>query len=182
MKLWVIVDGAGATDVGAFGLSVQSRPIVCGDGHTDGTEACDDTNTVSGDGCSSTCTIELKEIEPNDTVAQANTWASPFTATIGSASDVDVVKVTVTKAGGTISASVVDFGDNACELSKIDSYLELLGTDGNTVLSADDNSGDGLCSSLSKTGLAVGTYYLIVSAAPGANPASFAYKLNVTLS
>lgn len=31
---------------------------VCGDGVREGTEACDDKNTVDGDGCSSTCTLE----------------------------------------------------------------------------------------------------------------------------
>jgi cysteine-rich repeat protein len=30
----------------------------CGDGYKIATEACDDRNTVNGDGCSSTCTIE----------------------------------------------------------------------------------------------------------------------------
>ena len=32
---------------------------VCGDGVVDGDEQCDDGNTVSGDGCSATCTSEL---------------------------------------------------------------------------------------------------------------------------
>lgn len=31
---------------------------VCGDGQTEGAEECDDQDTASGDGCSSTCTIE----------------------------------------------------------------------------------------------------------------------------
>jgi cysteine-rich repeat protein len=30
----------------------------CGDGYTDAGEQCDDGNLISGDGCSSTCTIE----------------------------------------------------------------------------------------------------------------------------
>lgn len=178
-KLWVVLDGVGGGE-GPFGLSVQSRPIVCGDKHTDGTEACDDGNTTSGDGCSSTCAIELKETEPNDTAAQANTWASPFVAAIGSAGDVDVVKVTV-PAGGTLSAVVTDFGDNACEQDKIDSYMELWAPDTVTVLGADDDSGEGKCSAISKTNLAGGTYYVVVSAAPGANPATFSYKLSVSL-
>lgn len=32
--------------------------VVCGDGVIGGSEECDDGNTVAGDGCSSTCTIE----------------------------------------------------------------------------------------------------------------------------
>jgi len=32
---------------------------VCGNGNVEGTEQCDDSNTTSGDGCSSTCVIEV---------------------------------------------------------------------------------------------------------------------------
>ena len=31
---------------------------VCGDGMKEGTEACDDSNTIDGDGCAATCTLE----------------------------------------------------------------------------------------------------------------------------
>lgn len=34
------------------------RDFVCGDGFIDGTERCDDSNTVNGDGCNSACQIE----------------------------------------------------------------------------------------------------------------------------
>jgi cysteine-rich repeat protein len=33
-------------------------PNVCGDGFRQSAEACDDSNLLSGDGCSSACTIE----------------------------------------------------------------------------------------------------------------------------
>lgn len=42
---------------GVFDLSVTYAPI-CGNGTLDGAEACDDGNSASGDGCSSSCTIE----------------------------------------------------------------------------------------------------------------------------
>jgi LPXTG-motif cell wall-anchored protein len=35
------------------------RLVRCGDGITELTELCDDGNTVDGDGCSSTCGVEL---------------------------------------------------------------------------------------------------------------------------
>ena len=35
-----------------------ARPFVCGDSMVTGAEVCDDGNTVDGDGCSSTCTLE----------------------------------------------------------------------------------------------------------------------------
>jgi cysteine-rich repeat protein len=39
-------------------VQVPSPPPLCGDGAETGDEQCDDGNTVSGDGCSSTCTLE----------------------------------------------------------------------------------------------------------------------------
>ncbi|MBI3205990.1 MAG: DVUA0089 family protein [Myxococcales bacterium] len=179
-KLWLVVDAASASSGGPFGLSAQSRAIACGDTHVDGTEACDDGNTKSGDGCSASCTVEAKETEPNNTSAQANTWETPFVASIGPAGDIDVVKVTITKANTTLSATISDLGGGLCDLEKVDSYLALWDST-ESILAADDNSGDGLCSSLSKTGLAAGTYYLAVKAGPGASSATFAYKLNVFL-
>lgn len=35
------------------------EPQICGDGSVDGTEQCDDGNTLDGDGCSSICLVEL---------------------------------------------------------------------------------------------------------------------------
>ena len=37
----------------------EQTPPVCGNAVMEGAEACDDGNTVNGDGCSSTCTIEV---------------------------------------------------------------------------------------------------------------------------
>lgn len=45
----------------AFTISltvVDDTAPVCGDGMVEGTEACDDSNTDAGDGCSATCTVE----------------------------------------------------------------------------------------------------------------------------
>ena len=36
----------------------RARAAVCGDGVAEGTEECDDGDTTSGDGCSSTCQLE----------------------------------------------------------------------------------------------------------------------------
>lgn len=41
---------------------------VCGDGVVDSEEACDDANTVDGDGCSSSCQREA--LSPSDTATQ----------------------------------------------------------------------------------------------------------------
>jgi cysteine-rich repeat protein len=51
---YTVSDGT-ATDTGHVTITV---PAVCGDGATSGTEQCDDTNVVDGDGCSATCQDE----------------------------------------------------------------------------------------------------------------------------
>ena len=40
------------------GRICEIEPPVCGNGRVEGTEACDDGNTSSSDGCSATCTVE----------------------------------------------------------------------------------------------------------------------------
>ncbi len=53
------IDGDGINGVEVdMGAYEYGTPPVCGDGHRDAGEECDDGNTVDGDGCSSTCTIE----------------------------------------------------------------------------------------------------------------------------
>ncbi len=55
----IFVDGATTADMGAFTLTTAFAADVCGDGAITGAETCDDGNTTSGDGCSSTCQIEF---------------------------------------------------------------------------------------------------------------------------
>ncbi len=50
----------GARALGAYTIDVLTlRPQACGDSFVDGTETCDDGNTVGGDGCSATCQLEI---------------------------------------------------------------------------------------------------------------------------
>ena len=42
-----------------LGASPARSGDLCGDGTTEGNETCDDSNTVSGDGCSSNCLLEV---------------------------------------------------------------------------------------------------------------------------
>ncbi len=55
---FLVVDGTAGNEFGPFTMNVRLRPPGCGDGIKSGSEACDDGNTTSGDGCSSTCTLE----------------------------------------------------------------------------------------------------------------------------
>jgi len=57
-KYWIIVDAPTDNDRGRFTLDVTVKAASCGDGLVSGAEQCDDGNTVAGDGCSATCTLE----------------------------------------------------------------------------------------------------------------------------
>ncbi|HKU42068.1 MAG TPA: hypothetical protein VJR89_28110, partial [Polyangiales bacterium] len=60
-RVYVVVDANrvnNVDNVGAFGLTLDTRPLACGDGKRDGGEACDDANLRSGDGCTPSCTRE----------------------------------------------------------------------------------------------------------------------------
>lgn len=177
-QLFVLVDGTQAATAGTYGLSIQSRPVTCGDTHRDDPEVCDDGNTDAGDGCSPTCTLEATESEPNETTGQANPFQPLFFGFISGASDVDVMQIDVAQANSTINMAILDLGDASCENDELDSFIELRAGDGSLV-SSDDDSDEGKCSNLSAPGLDAGTYYAVVKATPGANPASFAYKLFV---
>ena len=55
--VYLFVDGYGGSG-GEFTLEVDVQTAVCGNGKAEFPEACDDGNTTSNDGCSSTCTVE----------------------------------------------------------------------------------------------------------------------------
>jgi TonB family protein len=67
--------GSGTTDIP--GTCTENCPPVtdvapvpvCGDGSVDASEACDDGNTASGDGCSATCQVEPKPRAKDKTVS-----------------------------------------------------------------------------------------------------------------
>lgn len=177
-KWFVVVEGWDAATTGAFSLSVESRAVTCGDAKTDGTEECDDGNTNSNDGCSSSCKLEADEVEPNGTVAQASAYKAGFHGQISPAGDVDWVKLTATKTQP-LTISMYDLGDGACAQFLQDSYLELYQSNGTTLIAQDDDGGAGGCAKLVTTSLGPGVYYLKVTAAPGASPATFPYMLDV---
>jgi len=164
-ELHLLVDGAEPNAAGAFELRVESRPIVCGDGHRDGTEQCDDGNVAPGDGCDANCQVEQ---------SPGSSYIAPsFYGWLDTAEQ--VVSVTTTDPSSTIVATTKDFGDESCVLEELDSSLDILAADGATVLASDDDSGEGTCSHVVATGLTPGTYWLRVRAAGQAAP--FAYVL-----
>lgn len=178
-SVFIVVDGDGNTEQGTFTLNVRSRTVVCGDGIRDPGEQCDDHNTVSGDGCSATCTLESDETEPNGTTADADPYtAPPFVASIDPTGDVDVFAVDLPNPNSTLTVQVKDLGDGSCANLTLDSYLELIDTNG-TVLASNDDYGTNYCSRAQATGLAAGKYFIRVKASGQAT--TFPYLLDVTV-
>lgn len=106
---YVIVDSPLLTDQGVFTLDVNVSTPKCGDGMTSGAETCDDGNTTSGDGCSSTCMLEtLAGVEscPGYVVPLAQSAQSTFGALV----TVDTRQLSSTysgKCGGSGSEGIV---------------------------------------------------------------------------
>ena len=82
---YIFVDGVSSSEKGAFTLNVDVRPSGCGDNLVSGNEQCDDGNTVSGDGCSPTCTLEaLAGIDtcPGFTLPLSGSGNGPYTGVL----------------------------------------------------------------------------------------------------
>jgi cysteine-rich repeat protein len=160
-------------------LSAKTRPSKCGDTLIDPGESCDDGNEISGDGCSSACTMEIGESEDNGTPELANPLKPVMVGEI-TPGDVDVVWFVVANSGTTVKATTHLIPGKACRKNFIDSYLELLDSSGN-VLAKDDDS-KGVTAQVSHDYLTPGKYYLRLKAAPGAPPNhAFGYQWYVKL-
>ena len=178
-KVFIIVQGRLPGDAGVYTLTVDNRPVLCGDGFLDGAETCDDTNVTSNDGCSSSCALESTEVEPNNSSANANPYVSPWFAAIKPMGDLDVVSVVVANASSTIAASVHDFDGHSCTDGLLDSILEILDKNGSSVLASIDDVGMSTCSAAQATNLGPGTYFVRVKASPASGVQSFPYKLDI---
>ncbi|MFO0728341.1 MAG: DVUA0089 family protein [Myxococcota bacterium] len=155
-----ITSGTPATAAGNYFLHLRVIAPGCGNTIIEGTEQCEDGNTVSGDGCSSTCTFEA---------VQTLTLSGASSATISGAIDPefnrDAVALVVTSTVHLIAATYVDAASHSCP-SPVDTLLHLFDSNG-TQLGSDDDSGPGGCSLMdassgSFTTLAPGNYWLVV--------------------
>ncbi|WP_438030992.1 DUF4215 domain-containing protein [Sorangium sp. So ce233] len=176
----IVVTGADEGQAGPFALSVRSRQTVCGDGIQDSTEACDNPVDEENDGCDEDCRIEPTEVEPNDTLATANTHAVPFFGAIDPAGDQDVVRVTVPSGPTVLIAETTDVTSNDCLNHRLDSIIEILDDSGATIVRRDRGE-TGLCARAVAPSLAAGDYYVRVTAGSGAGRPTFPYGLEVTL-
>lgn len=55
---YVVIDGYDETEMGTYKFYVTATASVCGNGMRNGTEECDDGNTLPNDGCDGTCSVE----------------------------------------------------------------------------------------------------------------------------
>ncbi|WP_437477955.1 DUF4215 domain-containing protein [Sorangium sp. So ce1014] len=58
----IVVDARTRADAGPYTLELDFSPATCGDRTISAPEQCDDGNTVSGDGCSAACTVEVDDV------------------------------------------------------------------------------------------------------------------------
>jgi cysteine-rich repeat protein len=191
---YVEVKNKVATPV-SYGLSVQIQLVICGNGTIEPGEQCDDSNASNGDGCSSTCQIEVvTELEPNDTPAQALTngafpvgqlWQGAITP-IG---DPDFYLVHLNTTSDLRIETFDGNGPGTCVT--IDTKAFLFASDGTTQLAVDDDAGINNCSLIdptTATGLGArhllpGNYYIRIQHYNGVGTVIIpAYRVLVTFS
>ena len=142
----------------SYRLEAAFVPGACGDSMVTGTEACDDGNTIAGDGCSF-CVIETPEGEPNDDGMlavgtddfSAAAAAGPLfgdawiAGSISPAGDDDgfVIENTIGAPVGLVLETFGSGGVGTCEL--IDTELQVR-DGGGSVFRADDDGGVETCS------------------------------------
>lgn len=171
---YVHVESATLSVIPFYVLDISLKAPACGDGvvQVASGEQCDDGNTTSGDGCSSTCKLEsgnyVNETEPNDTQATGNNLDGHAggVGQLNPAGDTDWYTVDVTVAGSSITAEIGD-GFSGCPFG-FDSQLTLFGPS-MMQLATDLNSGVSPCSRISPqmypaaSALPVGKYALKVA-------------------
>ncbi len=121
-------------------------PAVCGDGVTDEGETCDDGNSVGADGCAPGCRLEegAKEIEPNDTPAQAQALDGE-TQIHGRLEDGDQDCFSLSlETNGNLTVRVDD-GADGCPG---DTYLRVYRMGETGLVLQDDNSGVDSCAAI----------------------------------
>lgn len=176
-RLLVIVTTALAAQSDHFDLDVEVREAECGDGRRDLDEECDDANQEDEDGCSSSCSVELSETEPNDNASQATLIEELVYGRLDDAADADVFQIELGERG-TLVAETRGFHEAACTLDELDSALQVLAPDGVSVLAADDDGGAGLCPRITVEHLSPGLYFLRVVHSSSSLVASFGYVLD----
>lgn len=164
-----------STVVSSYTLTVTVQPNVCGNNAIETSEQCDDGNSTSGDGCSSTCQWE--------TAGTASGMGASFMGSITPAGNVDWYAVTV-PAGYSVRAETLTAEPATC--SGADTVMRFWQADRTTQIMSDDDGGVDRCSLLNPVddtlmrNLAAGTYYVSVEEY-GNNGTIASYVLNVAI-
>ena len=132
----------------------------CGNAIVEGTEHCDDGNTIAGDGCSDVCAYE--PVATYTTSAGTTTVAGSID-TIGDRVIIEIV------ATATVALRAETFMPTAAAgtCTGGDTVMRLYDTDGTTLLGSDDDDGVSLCSLIAPANdafavIGAGTYYLSI--------------------
>ncbi len=172
--------GSGGNTGGMGGTGGMPPEPFCGDAIINAAEECDDGNQDIGDGCTPGCTIESSEVEPNNTFPEANPYVTnPFYLAKVTTGDVDFIAFPVTTPNASVIVKTLDVGDGGCAKNEIDTLVDILATDGTTVLASDDDAGEGYCSRAVAALLPMGNYFVRVAAAPKSGMPSFIYQLKI---
>lgn len=166
--------------------SCQNTPV-CGDLLVDAPETCDDGNLLSGDGCNSSCQIEGPDVEPNNTLTEADARAQDpnpvlitgnqiLAGSIGALNDHDIFKMTLATTS-VLRLETFDATQLNCAAGT-STTLRLLDSTGSEI-AVDNISGIGDCSALVYS-VAAGTYYVEVGEF-GNDATLNMYKLEVKL-
>jgi cysteine-rich repeat protein len=141
---------SGAATQFSYALTVQVQLVICGNGTKEPGEQCDDGNLTGGDGCNSTCFIEVvTEVEPNGTPAQAlangvfpinQLWAGA----ISPVGDNDYYLVHLNATADLRIQTFDGNGPGSC--NAIDTVLYLYAANGTTQLATNDQGGISPCS------------------------------------
>jgi cysteine-rich repeat protein len=182
---------------GTYLLTV-AKPI-CGNAIKEHNEACEDSNTDNGDGCSADCRVELRSdnlthSEFNDDWTTANLLSvldvgkpQSVLGSIGGLCDLDMYGFNVPSDNTTLTVTVGPAngpaGGNDCSLNAADATpitgLSLLDSNGRDELMMQGSNDPLVCPTLTMPGLAAGLYYIRV--AGDETKKTFSYKMTVKL-
>jgi cysteine-rich repeat protein len=180
--------------ISAYTLNVTLLGVGCGNGVLEAGETCDDSNGTNGDGCSATCSFEgLNEDEAggNNTFNGAGVLTATtdivYQGSLDPATDFDFYAVTVPQ-GFHLDVSVtVNSFDSCAANPEPRGQLQLLGTNGTTVLGTNSTGGaNGNCgriwpsTDIDAYDMDAGTYYIRVGELD-ANAIAPAYFLHVRI-
>ncbi len=189
--VYVFVDTSLTTQFGVFELFASVAAAQCGNGLLDGGEACDDANSLAGDGCANDCTLEPPGAEdtcPGEVLTltqQGPNWVGSvysgtanlttgMSATGCTSSGPDAVFAITAPMDGVMQATLPQAAFNATLYAR-----DTCVTTGTPLVCANDNAGAGLESIAFPVASGM-TYYVVVDTTLTSQPTG-PFTLNVQI-